>query len=384
MALGTTGCQRTYAPPGATEQPESAQGPSLKLSVDDALDRIDVTGLLADELTAFERLDESQRAAVLKVYVASDVATDVSPIAGSVSASGDRLRFVPRYPLAAGLKFRLVLDRALLSGELASSRTLQTLSFSTPPAKIGEPARVEHIYPTTNEVPENHLRFYIHFSEPMSRGEAYRHIHLFDAAGHEVDRPFLELGEELWDPTMRRFTLLCDPGRVKRGLRPREEVGPVLEEGNDYTLVIDRDWLDAAGNPLEHAARKTLHALAPLDEAIDPAAWTFDAPKAGTRDPLAVRFPRPLDHALLERMLWVTNSAGEKTSGAIEIADRETTWRLVPAQAWQAGDYQLVANAELEDLCGNAIGRPFEVDVFEPVQRHIETKTVSVPFKIAP
>ncbi len=218
----------------------------------------------------------------------------------------------------------------------------------------------------------------------MSRGEAYRHIHLFDAAGHEVDRPFLELGEELWDPTMRRFTLLCDPGRVKRGLRPREEVGPVLEEGNDYTLVIDRDWLDAAGNPLEHAARKTLHALAPLDEAIDPAAWTFDAPKAGTRDPLAVRFPRPLDHALLERMLWVTNSAGEKTSGAIEIADRETTWRLVPAQAWQAGDYQLVANAELEDLCGNAIGRPFEVDVFEPVQRHIETKTVSVPFKIAP
>ena len=44
-----------------------------------------------------------------------------------------------------------------------------------------------------------------------------------------------------------RFTLLFDPGRIKRGLKPAQRrVGPVLEEGKSYTLVIDRGWTDAA------------------------------------------------------------------------------------------------------------------------------------------
>ena len=118
-------------------------------------------------------------------------------------------------------------------------------------------------------MPENLLKFYLHFSAPMSRGEAYRRIHLLDADGNEVADPFLELGEELWDRDMRRFTLLFDPGRIKRGLKPREEVGPVLEEGKQYTLVVDRDWLDATGYPLAAKMRKTFRALAPDEAPLD-------------------------------------------------------------------------------------------------------------------
>ena len=92
----------------------------------------------------------------------------------------------------------------------------------------------------------------------MSRGEAYRHIRLLDGAGKPVDTPFLELDEELWLRDGTRFTLLFDPGRIKRGLKPREELGPVLEAGKSYQLVIDRDWLDAEGNPLKTEFRKTL------------------------------------------------------------------------------------------------------------------------------
>jgi hypothetical protein len=194
----------------------------------------------------------------------------------------------------------------------------------------------------------------------------------------------LELGEELWDPAMRRFTLLCDPGRVKRGLKPREELGPVLEEGKSYTLVIDRDWPDAAGADLQEGMRKSFQVLPPDDAPIDPKAWRIESPHAGTAEALVVRFGEPLDHALLERVVWVENPAGEKLVGTIETSDDETCWRFTPLEPWPAGEYQLVANTALEDLAGNAIGRPFDVDVFGPIQRTIETETVSIPFAVAP
>src|SRR5207244_1417841 len=110
---------------------------------------------------------------------------------------------------------------------------------------------------TTNRLPENQLKFYLHFSAPMSRGESYRHIQLLDAAGKPVESPFLELDHELWDPEGKRFTLFIDPGRIKRGLKPREDLGPVLEEGKRYTLVINRAWTDAEDNLLKETYRKT-------------------------------------------------------------------------------------------------------------------------------
>jgi hypothetical protein len=50
---------------------------------------------------------------------------------------------------------------------------------------------------------------------------------------------------------MMRLTLFIDPGRIKRGVLPLEEVGPALEEGKRYTLMIDRDLKDGTGNPLK-------------------------------------------------------------------------------------------------------------------------------------
>jgi hypothetical protein len=96
-----------------------------------------------------------------------------------------------------------------------------------PPSGTPRPATlVESVSPSAEVLPENLLRFYFQFSAPMSRGEAYSHIRLLNAAGRAVADPFLELNEELWSGDGRRFTLLFDPGRIKRGLKPREEVGP--------------------------------------------------------------------------------------------------------------------------------------------------------------
>src|SRR5205085_2327280 len=158
-----------------------------------------------------------------------------------------------------------------------------TVMLPKPAAK--PTAVVARVYPTADKLPENQLKFYLHFSAPMSQGGSYRHVSLLDARGKKIDYPFLELEEELWDPTGTRFTLFFDPGRVKRGLKPREEVGPALEEGKSYTLVIDRDWTDADGNPLRETFRKRFTVGLPEDEAIDPKIWKFSRPQAD-EDPL--------------------------------------------------------------------------------------------------
>jgi hypothetical protein len=216
----------------------------------------------------------------------------------------------------------------------------------------------------------------------MSRGEAYEHIRLLDAAGKPVEQVFLELGEELWDPQGQRFTLFFHPGRVKKGLKPREELGPILVEGRTYTLVIDRQWNDAQGNPLKESYRKTFRAVAAQEKSPDPKTWKIQSPRAGTVETLVVRFPSPLDHALLENMLWVTNAQDKKVAGTVAITDAEMCWQFTPQHAWQAGAYHLVADTRLEDLAGNSIERPFEVDVFRPIQRELKTSTVKLPFQI--
>lgn len=50
---------------------------------------------------------------------------------------------------------------------------------------------------------------------------------------------------------------------------------------------------------------------------------------------------------------------------------------------WKAGSYQVVIDAELEDLAGNKMGVPFDVDTFQPVAKRITTATVSLDFNSA-
>jgi len=81
--------------------------------------------------------------------------------------------------------------------------------------------------------------------------ESWTHLRphsLRDSAGKTVELPFLEIDEELWNPQMTRLTLFIDPGRIKRGVQPLEEIGPVLENGKHYALIIDAAWQDSSAN----------------------------------------------------------------------------------------------------------------------------------------
>jgi hypothetical protein len=133
---------------------------------------------------------------------------------------------------------------------------------------------------------------------------------------------------------------------------------------------------------MKEAFKKTFKVSKPDDSPIDPESWKFEPPASGEKNPLVVVFPKPLDRALLDRMLWVTDGGGKRVDGTIAVSDKETKWSFTPATAWSAGKFQLVVNTDMEDVCGNRVGSPFEIDVFKTPTRRLEVKTVSRSFVV--
>ena len=305
---------------------------------------------------------------ILAIY-ADSRSSDAPPLLGTYSIENGSLAFRPRFPLAAGMHYRAVFH--------APDGATTTASFDGPHLDRTPVTRVEHVYPTIDALPENQLKFYLVFTSAMSRGEAWRRVHLLDDAGKEVELPFLELNQELWDPDFKRLTVLFDPGRIKRGLVPTNEVGPPLIMGHSYTLLIDADWKDARGVPMASEFRKPFHVVAADRTPPDSKTWKLTAPKAGTRDPLIVNFGEPMDFALMTRVIEVPGVAGSSSA-----VNEEREWRFVPTQPWRAGAFNVTVDTSLEDLAGNHVGRAFDVDTFDHVTDHVEKKSVTLPFRV--
>lgn len=119
--------------------------------------------------------------------------TNSPPLAGSYSLAGTQLRFRPSLPLLPGQTYTARLERPGLSLR-AEHRTAAPASAEAP--------KLLAIYPTSDRLPANHLKFYIAFSEPMESGVFLKHCRLVDARGREVEAPFRET--ELWSAARRR------------------------------------------------------------------------------------------------------------------------------------------------------------------------------------
>ena len=84
-----------------------------------------------------------------------------------------------------------------------------------------------------------------------------------------------------------------------------------------------------------------------------------------------------MDHALALRMIHV-----EKVRGENQLAKNERLWTFVPAEPWVAGQHRLTVQTTIEDLAGNNIGKPFEVDLFSGVEKRIIHENVTREFKV--
>jgi hypothetical protein len=309
---------------------------------------------------------------VFAVYAA---AGDVPALLGTYAVEQNTLVFRPSFPIATGVRYRAVFHPP---GGAPVEKT-----FDGPPKETTAVARVVQIYPSGDVLPSNQLRLYIYFSAPMSRGVAAQYIHVLDEHGKVLqgaESVFLR-SQELWDPAFQRLTMTFDPGRIKRGLTSNESIGPPIMEGKQYTLVIDREWQDARGVSMVEGFRKNFRGGPAQRNPPDPKQWRVSAPKPGTTDPVVVSFPTPMNYPLLQRMIQVSGPQG-KVNGTVTVARQETEWRFAPRDAWKAGDYRLVVDTGIEDLAGNHIGQPFDIDTFDRVTERIVTETISLPLRI--
>jgi hypothetical protein len=357
--------------------------PAVQWNAD--LARVEIVGLAPDlcKAIAAAELTRDQWKRLLHVSVVNDRRKDSAPMLGRHLIDGHVIAFVPRFPLRPGVNYRVVFDPAAALPEASKGSPRLEYELSLPAEQPRATTVVEAIYPSGRELPENLLKFYVHFSAPMARGDSYKYVRIVDRDGQEIPDAILEIGEELWDAEQRRLTLLFDPGRIKRGLKPNEDVGLPLVAGREYALVIDAEWRDAQGVPLAKPWRHDFRVTPPDDVQPDPWRWRIGAPVASSRDALTVVFDEPLDRALLDHMLAVRDATGADLPGSVTVDREETRWRFEPDALWASGRYVLAIDPALEDRAGNSVGRAFEVLDGAANSQAPSTKVVELPFDVA-
>ena len=206
---------------------------------------------------------------------------------------------------------------------------------------------VVRVRPSAAEVPANLLRISIEFAAPVEAPVLPR-LTLAHADGRQVREPFLQ--QELWSPSGKVLTVLMHPGRVKTGLNAREEMGPILAEGDDLVLLLD-------GHPIQRWS-----VLAAAEHGPIPSAWQLSPVDAGSRQALVVRLDQPIDGRDID-YLAIVDSGNRRVDGRAQLKDGESVWTFTPKLPWRRGAYSLLARATLEDAAGNRLGSHFETAI---------------------
>jgi hypothetical protein len=336
---------------------------------------VEVSGLEPATLRALDAVSDTEWPTVFRIAVSADGPA----MLGAYRVDGGLVRFTPAFPFDAGRQYNVRFDASRLPG--ASPGAVLAASVGRPAEHTEPTTVVARVYPTGDAVPENVLRMYIEFSAPMGRKSGIEYIRLVDHDGKEIPGAVLPLDYEFWSPDHRRFTVFFDPGRVKQGILPNREMGRAFTPGKTVTLVVSKDWPDEHGLPLREEHRRTFQVLRADTQPLDPKQWHVTSPAASGREPLVVTFSKPLDHSLLNRALGVRRD-GQVVDGEATIGEGETRWMFTPREPWRVGTYQFLALDILEDIAGNQVGRAFEVDNFDTVDKDPDPKSVTLPFQV--
>jgi len=359
----------------------SSPGPiaiTLEAGGTDTPASIRVSGLSTAELTALRAV--TWREEGWHALLAVTVAGQAVPVAGRYVASREALEFHPRFPFDPGRQYAVRFDPTRLPAPRTTAAIETTVAL--PDRAPAPPTSVTAVSPSTDVWPANLLRFYIHFSAPMSRTDGVEFVKLFDDTGRPVTGALLPSAIDFWNAERTRYTVFFEPGRVKRGILPNRTLGRALEPGRQYEVVVDAAWRDEQGRALAQTYRRSFRAGPPIERPLSMTDWQVTPARAGTTDPLVVKFPHALDEGLLHRAVGVARSGGDPLEGAVAVANGETEWRFTPARPWRSGPHDLLVLAILEDPSGNRLGRAFEVDPAQVDDEPPPPEELKLPFVV--
>jgi hypothetical protein len=293
----------------------------------------------------------------------------------------EEIHFVPAFPFERDVRYRATFDLSGLASCAAEEPV--TLDFAIPSeVECTPPAAVTEVYPSGDVLPENLLRFYVHFSSSMQRGRALEQISLLDSDGQPLTDALYRPPVELWDRTMRRLTVLLDPGRLKRWVGPNAALGPPLKAGQQYILEVGSGMIDQHGRPLGQPYRKHFLAGNPVREPIAVKDWRLHRPATGSQQALALTFSRPLDRALALEAIRIESEDGSVIEGQVAVDRCETRWHLTPASPWRAGVYRVRVDSRMEDVCGNTPASAFDRPIRKGLDAVTEPERSSFVFRL--
>lgn len=284
---------------------------------------------------------------VLQVFVGTEASgcEDRVAIAGRYARAAGALTFTPAFGFVPGTDYVARIPRA--------DGATEWVPFRLPVVASPSAAVVTDVFPSGHTLPENTLRFYLHFSTPMAPHAAFDHIALRDASGAIDDAAFMRFKQELWSEDRTRLTVLIDPGRIKREVATQVALGPALEAGKTYQLTVEGGWSSADGTSELAPYSRTFTVSSALRERPDVTRWQISSPCIGTREPLFLMFDRAFDRHRLRSSLTVVSGAPHTLDGTVEIGRGERTWRFTPHEPWAGSDLRVVVDPTLEDIAGN-------------------------------
>jgi hypothetical protein len=286
---------------------------------------------------------------------------------GTYEVFNDAIRFTPRFPFAMHIVYVAKFDAAQLA-QNTNEVYLPTMASDNLELEFSSSRAARHaaelltIYPTSNALPENLLKFHLTFSKSMALGEVYSKVKLYDGHGKEVEKPFLIVDQEFWDDQMKTITILFDPGRIKRGLRPNLEMKPALADGASYTLVVEEGWKDIDGLQTLQKVTKSFRCIKPDRQSPRASAYEVFSPQFENA-PLVVNLKEPHDVILLANSLRIFDERGNAIDGTIVVREHESSVEFVPKNPWLESQYTIRINPLLEDLAGNNLNRLFDEDL---------------------
>ncbi|NAS13662.1 hypothetical protein [Poritiphilus flavus] len=293
------------------------------------------------------------------------------PVLGDLTKSRGKHTFTPVVPFSKNQTYEI---RYL--GETLESFTIRSEENELAP-------EILNIYPTRDTVPENLLKMYLVFSQPMQQvGNALDFVRVFDETKQKEVKVFLELESELWNAEHNRLTLWLDPGRIKTDLIPNREQGLPIKQGHRYRLEIDQGWRDANGNALKESVSKRFYVGSRDVGKPNPKGWEILLPKSGSKGVLKLNFGEPLDAILAKESIAVYSDSGEPIEGELDLISKEKGIKIIPVNNWKKGKYKLLINSRLEDLSGNNLNRLFDRDVDETVSDPSPEKVHKISFRI--
>lgn len=307
----------------------------------------------SDTIT-FKKSNDSRKS-LFKVYKGSYTSIEQTlakkAILGSYSQNETETYFIPILPFQKNSRYTVVYDTEVFPFTIALESSYIHL-------------QIQALYPNSDTLPANFLKWYIQFSKPVNPSKIYDHITLINNRDRtKVDRALLPLETPLLSDDGTLLTLWIEPGRQKRDLGPNKRLGEVLIPNESYTLIIDKNIKDRQGIPMETSFKHSFIVSTPDRTKPSITAWELQPPLANTKDPMLIQYQELLDYGSLQNSLQIIDASGKTIEGNFRLQANQKRIQFTPLNTWSKNTYTLKCNPIIEDLSGNNLERLFDQDI---------------------